>query len=107
MSLSIDVDLVTQVLLGDRWYQVADASFAVDSYEFEWSGRDGMTVEELKQKKPDAPAKVLHSGGSGGVCSVGSAFRTGDGDRLAGPLTADRGGPLRDHDDARGGLIRS
>ncbi len=36
MSLGLDVDKVTAVLLRDGWYVVADTSFALDSYEFVW-----------------------------------------------------------------------
>lgn len=34
MSLAIDVDKVTAVLLADGWHRVSDKSFAVDAYEF-------------------------------------------------------------------------
>jgi hypothetical protein len=34
MSLAIDVDLVTAVLLADGWHQVAPQSFNIDAYEF-------------------------------------------------------------------------
>lgn len=34
MSLAIDVDKVTAVLLADSWHEVAAASFALDSYEY-------------------------------------------------------------------------
>jgi hypothetical protein len=40
MSLAIDVDKVTHVLLADGWHAVKDASFSIDSYEFLW--REGM-----------------------------------------------------------------
>lgn len=57
MSLSIDVDKVLEVLLGDGWHLVENKSFAIDSYEFMWeagmgdtpmhSGGPGFTFEEL------------------------------------------------------------
>ena len=35
MSLAIDVDRVTEVLLPDGlWYEVEDGSFEIDAYEF-------------------------------------------------------------------------
>jgi hypothetical protein len=34
MSLPIDVDNITHVLLADGWHEVHDASFGTDSYEF-------------------------------------------------------------------------
>jgi hypothetical protein len=34
MSLAIDVDNITHVLLADGWHEVHDASFGTDSYEF-------------------------------------------------------------------------
>ena len=34
MSLAIDVDAVTAVLLADGWHPVHEQSFDVDSYEF-------------------------------------------------------------------------
>lgn len=38
MSLAIDVDRVSDVLLADGWHTVANNSFAIDSYEFLWNG---------------------------------------------------------------------
>ena len=34
MSLTIEVDDITHVLLADGWHTVHDASFGIDSYEF-------------------------------------------------------------------------
>ena len=34
MSLVIDVDNITHVLLADGWHEVHDASFGTDYYEF-------------------------------------------------------------------------
>jgi hypothetical protein len=36
MSLAIEVDDITHVLLADGWHTVHDASFGIDSYEFMW-----------------------------------------------------------------------
>jgi hypothetical protein len=70
MSLAIDLDDVTAVLLADGWHEVAGESFTLDAYEFMWRGQSA------------------HSGGSSGVCSTGFAFKTPAGEHLAGPLTA-------------------
>jgi hypothetical protein len=40
MSLAIEVDDITHVLLADGWHTVHDASFGIGSYEFMW--REGM-----------------------------------------------------------------
>ncbi|HEV3091291.1 MAG TPA: hypothetical protein VGX91_07615 [Candidatus Cybelea sp.] len=34
MSLAIDIDLVTDVLLADGWHHVENDSFEIDAYEF-------------------------------------------------------------------------
>ncbi|MFJ8935372.1 hypothetical protein ACIRL0_06585 [Streptomyces sp. NPDC102365] len=70
MSLYIDVDRVTQVLLADKWLPVADGSFNLDSYEFHYQDN------------------LLHGGGNSGVSSTGFVFKSTDGDYVAGPLTA-------------------
>jgi hypothetical protein len=75
MSLYIDVDKVTEVLLADGWHTVADESFDLDSYEYHHG--------EL----------LLHGGGSGGICATGFTFIEDVGyatppRRIAGPLTA-------------------
>jgi hypothetical protein len=36
VSLAIDVDHVTEVLLADGWHIVAEQSFTLDSYEYIW-----------------------------------------------------------------------
>lgn len=70
MSLNIDVDKVTEVLLADGWHTVADGSFDLDSYEFHHGDH------------------VLHGGGRSGVCATGFTFRDANGESLFGPLTA-------------------
>lgn len=57
MSLAIEVDDVTEVLLADGWHTVLDASFLLDAYEYMW-GDD-----------------LLHGGGSGGICATGFSFK--------------------------------
>jgi hypothetical protein len=49
MSLAIDVDTVTHVLLADGWHPVLGDSFHTDAYEYVWQGEmvahgDGQTV---------------------------------------------------------------
>ena len=70
MSLAIDVDTVTAVLLSDGWHDVADDTFVLDAYEFIYGGQ------------------ILHGGGNGGVCSTGFNFKEPSGAWLCGPLTA-------------------
>lgn len=80
MSLAIDVDTVTAVLLADGWHTVAEQSFNLDSYEYIWHhpGHD----------RYDGEFEVLHSGGTNGVCATGFEFTTTEGSYMTGPLTA-------------------
>ena len=85
MSLAIDVDSVTHVLLADGWHVVSDESFGLDSYEFMW--RKGMG---------DTP--MLGGGQEDLIPATGFSF-TEKGAAICGPLTsvlavrlADRGG---------------
>lgn len=70
MSLYIDVDKVTEVLLADGWHAVEDGSFDLDSYEYHHGDH------------------MLHGGGNYGVCATGFTFRNADGHSMFGPLTA-------------------
>ncbi len=72
MSLAIEVDEITAVLLADGWHEVDEGSFELDSYEYAW----------------EAGNTMLHRGGQSGVCANGFEFRGVDGHRIAGPLTA-------------------
>ena len=49
MSLAIDIDKVTNVLLADGWHEVVDDSFTLDAYEFVWdvAQPDGNPQTEL------------------------------------------------------------
>jgi hypothetical protein len=67
MSLYIDTEHVTRVLLADGWHEAR--SFELDSYEFA-SGEE-----------------VIHEGGQSGVCATGFQFISG-GRVLCGPMTA-------------------
>lgn len=69
MSIAIDTDRVSGVLLADGWHQVEGTSFDLDSYEFVWGER------------------LIHGGGNSGVCATGFTFYE-DGLRISGPLTA-------------------
>lgn len=73
MSLAIEVDDVTAVLLADGWHTVANKSFALDSYEYVWGADD----------------QVMHGGGNSAICATGFTFTTENGSTMvAGPLTA-------------------
>lgn len=78
MSLAIDVDRVTAVLLADGWHHVANQSFTLDSYEYLWY--------PTNTRRSDF--EILHGGGQSGVCATGFAFQDTDGQTTAGPLTA-------------------
>ncbi len=69
MSLAIDVDDVTSVLLADGWHKVPNKSFNLDSFEFLWAG------------------DLIYGGGGSGVCATGFSFESEDG-TISGPLTA-------------------
>lgn len=92
MSLSIDVDTVTAVLLADGWHTVVNGSFDLDAYEYLWSGIDGVKVADLRkypnERGGDRDPILLHGGGNSGVCATGFSFTAEDGDRVSGPLTA-------------------
>jgi hypothetical protein len=88
VSLAIDVDTVTAVLLLDGWHKVSAKSFFIDSYEFLWSGQSGVTVEKLEQEHPDKDAMLVHGGGQSGITAAGFSFTDGEGGHLSGPLSA-------------------
>jgi hypothetical protein len=70
MSLNIEVDHVTGVLLASGWHHVGKGTFELDTYEFQLEGTP------------------VHSGGEGGICSRGFSFVAEDGSSVAGPLSA-------------------
>lgn len=96
MSLAIDVDTVTEVLLADGWHSVWGKSFSLDAYEFLWSGRSGMTIAERRDSEPawarGEDPMLLHGGGQYGICANGFSFTEiyeGEpGSLISGPLTA-------------------
>lgn len=74
VSLALEVDDVTEVLLGDGWHSVSGESFIIDSFEFVWGD------------------ELVHGGGQSDVCAAGFRFNVCDDDgritTMAGPLTA-------------------
>ena len=77
MSLAIDVDEVTDVLLADGWHVVCDESFSIDTYEYIWSIDGGQ------------PFKVLLAGGTvAGIPSAGASWKERDGGTVYCPLTS-------------------
>ena len=76
MSLAIDIDKVTAVLLTDGWHEVKDASFSLDSYEYLW------------YQRRDDPMILLGGGDEPQIPARGFAFTTTDDDQLSGPLTS-------------------
>jgi hypothetical protein len=71
MSLAIEVDAVTAVLLKDGWHTVVDHTFEIDAYEYVHEGEfqlRGGTVE--------------------GVAATGATWREPGGDSVACAFTA-------------------
>jgi hypothetical protein len=82
MSLCIDVNAVSAVLLADGWHEVAHASFNLDAYEYAWSGDASLIGTNYLDMK------LLHGGGESGICATGFGFEAPDGSRMFGPLSA-------------------
>lgn len=83
MSLAIDIDKVTSVLIGGHWHKVATnsdgvSSFGLDAYEYVWGSHSD---------KNGFP-KLIHGGGEHGIETTGFGFATPQGDVIAGPMTA-------------------
>jgi hypothetical protein len=88
MSLAIEVDDITHVLLADGWHTVHDASFGIDSYEFMW--REGMGDGPMLgggQEKHTAAAGHRGSTSREHIAAAGFSFTEGD-HLLCGPLTS-------------------
>ena len=88
MSLAIEVDDITHVLLADGWHTVHDASFGIDSYEFMW--REGMGDSPMLgggQDKHIAAAGHRGSTSREHIAAAGFSFAEGD-QVLCGPLTS-------------------
>jgi hypothetical protein len=89
MSLAIDVDNITHVLLADGWHEVHDASFGTDSYEFmrrEGAG-DSPTLGSGQEKQDIAAAGHRGSTSREHIPAAGFSFTEGD-HVLCGPLTS-------------------
>ena len=67
MSLAIDIDTVTDVLLADGWHKVKSASFDTDSYEF------GEKVVDMHYAS-GFEFRATHPGGHSGICASGFVF---------------------------------
>ena len=76
MSLEIDIDRVSAVLLADGWHDVADVSFMVDAYEYLDFGHAG------GHDYPPGKAMLLHNGGAG------FAFMEPGGQWIYGPVSS-------------------
>jgi hypothetical protein len=81
MTLAIDIELVSMVLLDGAWFEVAGHSFGIDAYEY---------VGNARERSPEQGAEpdLLHVAGDSGISVSGFTFQTAHGDHLSGPLTA-------------------
>jgi hypothetical protein len=88
MSLAIDVDNITHVLLADGWHEVRDASFGTDSYEFvggEGTGDSPMLGGRQEKQIPAAG----HRGSTSREHFAAAGFSFSEGDHvICGPLTS-------------------
>jgi hypothetical protein len=88
MSLAIDVDNITHVLLADGWHEVRDASFGTDTYEFVGGERTGDSpMLEGGQEKHIPAAGHRGSTTREHIAAEGFSF-TEDDHILCGPLTS-------------------
>lgn len=71
MSLAIDTDNITSVLLQTGWHDVAHHSFHLDAYEYVCEG------------------DIVHGGGDHGIpCTGGFGFKTPLDEWIYGPMTS-------------------
>ena len=88
MSLAIDVDNITHVLLADGWHEVHDASFGTDSYEFmPHEGTGDSPMLGGGQEKHIAAAAHRGRTSREHIAAAGFSFTEGD-HVLCGPLTS-------------------
>jgi hypothetical protein len=87
MSLAIEVDDITHVLLADGWHTIHDASFGIDSYEFTWREGTGDSPMLGGQEKQIAAAGHRGSTSREHIAAAGFSFTEGD-HVLCGPLTS-------------------
>jgi hypothetical protein len=88
VSLAIEVDDITHVLLADGWHLVDAASFGIDSYEFMWG--EGMGDSPMLgggQEKHIAAAGHRGSTSREHIAAAGFIFTETD-QVLCGPLTS-------------------
>ena len=74
MSIAIDPRYVTNVLIGDKWYDVMRGTFAIDAYEY-IVGYPNPKFQVVYSPKENEP-------------NTGFEFETIDGLTMAGPVTA-------------------
>jgi len=85
VSLAIDIDKVSQVLLADGWHDVSRSSFDLDSYEFVQNVDDDGPLPHGSK----AESLVLLAGGKvQGIPSTGATWRESDGSKMYCPVTA-------------------
>ena len=65
MSLGINVNKVTAVLLADGWHEVADESFKLGSFEF---------LGSSEGQQQDGEPRLVHNAGANGICATGFQF---------------------------------
>jgi hypothetical protein len=88
MSLAIEVDDITHVLLADGWHTVHDASFGIDSYEFmRHEGMGDSPTLGGGQDKHIAAAGHRGSTSREHIAAAGFSFTESD-QVLCGPLTS-------------------
>ena len=76
MSLAINIDRISGVLLADGWEDVEVGTFTLDAYE-------------LVERNDDGSSHMWHAGGAHGICSQGFRFECREGSGvIAGPLTS-------------------
>ena len=74
MSLAIDTDKITEVMLPDGWHTVAKGSFSLDAYEYV---KDGKTLFRAGQEGLVLPA-------------TGFVFTDASGETICGPISSVR-----------------
>ena len=85
MSLGINVNKVTAVLLADGWHEVAGESFKLGSYEF---------LRSSEGQQQDGEPQLVHRAGDGGICATGFQFAERIVVHESGPVMLQISGPL-------------
>jgi len=55
MSLWIDIDTISDVMIGNQWYPVLEASFDIDAYEFLRVWQNWTEQKSISQYQPEDP----------------------------------------------------